>query len=210
MNDVTVCIPTIPPRAAMLQRAIVSVTDQTWPPEWISVALDTRGEGAAATRNRALETVKSEWVAFLDDDDQFLPHHLERLVAHADLTGADLVYPWYEGININLFAVPDVDGIGMVHPKGREWDWRLEKHLRTQGNFIPVTVLARTELIQRVGGFKGSDDPTVDQTDDWRCWIAMLDAGATFAHLPEATWRWNGHPGHTSGRRWTQFGWAAQ
>jgi len=57
--------------------------------------VDRSREGAAATRQRALTEVRTEWVAFLDDDDEFMPHHLLSLITHASATGADFVYSWF-------------------------------------------------------------------------------------------------------------------
>lgn len=70
---ITVAIPTIPPRRALLRRALRSVQDQTMPAAAISVAVDLDRQGAWVTRQRALNAVQTPWVAFLDDDDEFLP-----------------------------------------------------------------------------------------------------------------------------------------
>ena len=95
MNDITVCIPTIPPRAGFLTRALTSVLDQTLGATQIIVTSDVHREGPAALRNRMLQQVRTKYVAFLDDDDEMLPKHLELLRGCAELTGADLVYPWF-------------------------------------------------------------------------------------------------------------------
>ena len=203
----------------MLPRAVASVAAQTRLPDEIVVMIDHAGVGAAANRNAALGRVTSEYVAFLDDDDEFLPHHLEHCLALLEETGADLCYPWFEGINsFGIFGVPKPGltvgqaraygqplSVPCVSPEGREWDETLADWLSWAGNFIPVTVVARTEAVRSVGGFEGLADQSVDQCDDYRCWMHLLEAGATFVHLPERTWRWNGHPGHTSGRRWTEL-----
>src|SRR3546814_17041614 len=66
---------------------------QTLPARAVIVQADNDKEGSAVTRNRALEAVRTPWVAFLDDDDQFLPHHLQRLSQALTETHADVVYP---------------------------------------------------------------------------------------------------------------------
>ena len=44
--------------------------------------------GPALSRNAALDLARGEWVVFLDDDDSFLPDHLQTVHAHAqDPTG---------------------------------------------------------------------------------------------------------------------------
>ncbi len=57
-----------------------------------AVEYDHEHTGAAATKNRGLAKVTTEWVAFLDDDDQFKPEHLEKLREAQLDSGADVVY----------------------------------------------------------------------------------------------------------------------
>src|SRR5690349_19947683 len=97
ISEITVAIPSIPVvRSAMLAQAVRSVLRQSLPAAALSVAFDTTAAGAAATRQRALDAVRTPWVAFLDDDDQFKPEHLEKLYLHAMNSGADYVYSWFE------------------------------------------------------------------------------------------------------------------
>lgn len=179
---ITVCIPSIPPRTALLQRALLSVEAQTYPAYEVIVAVDHDREGAAVTRNRALMQAKTGWVAFLDDDDEMYPQHLERLVAHQLETGADVVWPWF-----------DVIGGGDPFPVhfGRQWD---PEHPHS----FPITTLVRRRRAVKVGGFP--DEPW----EDWNFWLRMNAAGAKFAHLPERTWAYHHDSYNTSGRpnRW--------
>lgn len=202
--DVTVCIPSIPRRTAMLQEAVRSVQTQTGVGDpIIAVNLDTEGVGAARSRNAALESAKTKWVAFLDDDDLLYPQHLDVLTSYAEYQDADLVYPWFdlhEGVDPLAVRIGD----RYVSPFGLPFGPEHETHLRTEGNFIPVTVLVRRELLMDVGGFPlpYSEDWPHPTNEDWGCWRRLLDAGAKFAHAPERTWRWRWHHGNTSGRPW--------
>lgn len=186
--DITIVIPTISVRAVELERAVASVMSQTLPPSVVLIEEDKYRQGPAFVRNRVLERVTTEWVAFLDDDDEFLPNHLKLCARYARLSGVDVVYPGYEVDGgedpVNCFSVP-FDG-----------------SLLKKRNFIPVTTLCRTQRVVAAGGFQDHPDEHGDPCEDWGLWLAMLARGAKFGHLPIRTWRWN--LGGTKGRpdRW--------
>lgn len=201
--DVTVCIPTFPRRVDLLLEAVDSVKAQTYPSVKQVVATDTTGVGAAINRNRALQEATTEWVAFLDDDDVLYPDHIARCMETAEQHQSDLVYPWFdlfEGVDPLSVKI----GNHYVTPYRREFGPEHVTHLRTIGNFIPVTVLVRRELLMDVGGFPQPNTPEWPNTtnEDWGCWLRLLDAGARFDHAPHRTWRWRWHRGNTSGRPW--------
>ena len=186
--SVTVAIATIPPRASKLAEALISVTQQTRQPDAIVVEYDHHRTGAAATKNRALARVTTEWVAWLDDDDLLKPDHLATLTAAAEESGADVVYAW-----------PEVHGWydALAHRFGQPFD---PDELR-RGNYIHTTTLFRTELARAAGGFQCP--PDTDQ-DDWGLYLGLLNAGAKFHHVPARTWYWRFDGGNTGGRpdRW--------
>ena len=187
-SGITVVIPTIEPRAALLARALASVTWQTLQPAAVIVEHDRDRSGAAATRNRALERVDTEWTAFLDDDDELYPDHLRLLARFARLGGLDVAYPGYDCDNdpVNMFGIP------------------FSAAFLEQRNFIPVTVLARTAAVRAAGGFRPHPDENGDPCEDWGLWLAMVRNGARFGHLPCKTWRWHIDKDSTRGRadRW--------
>lgn len=214
-HDITVCIATIPPREKMLRRALASVAAQTLQPAAIVVEYDHEHTGAAATKNRAAAKATTPWIAFLDDDDQFLPAHLQTLRWKADgwtsnqgraVKGpsADVVY-----------SIPDVPQLaGRRDPDGRYGVPFDAAELRRR-SYIQTTSLIRRELFVQAGGFQLPDRTMPDGSpcpyDDWGLWLAMLDQGARFLHVPEVTFIWNhwgrgekGQPGNTSGQpdRW--------
>lgn len=200
MTTVAAVIPTIVGREQLLLRALKSVNGQTRLPDQIIVEPDPDRTGAAATRNRAIGKVTCDWIAFLDDDDTWHPQHLAALLDTAQDTGADLVYPWYDGINSTGILATVKNGRA-VDPYRVPFGDEQRQHLLTTANFIPVTVLVRTALIRQVGGFSPPPWASPDNPcEDWGCWIKLLEAGATFAHCPQVTWTWKGHAGHTSGR----------
>jgi glycosyltransferase involved in cell wall biosynthesis len=186
---VTALIPSIPPRThTYLHRALDSVLQQDRPVDAISVSVDHGHLGSARNRSRALSGVGTKWVALLDDDDEWHTDHVRLLMEHAEETGADLVYPW--------FTIPE-GWDPWPEREGQPFD---EELLRTV-NYIPITVLVRTELLWDAGGFTAKDTSNVGSLcDDWGTWEKLLASGATFSHLNRRTWIWHWHAGNTSGR----------
>jgi glycosyltransferase involved in cell wall biosynthesis len=177
---ITVVIPTIPPRKKLLKRALASVAAQTLPAYDILVSEDLEHAGAAATRNKALSEIKTEWVAFLDDDDFFLPNHLEVLYETSLAGDADV---YYTGCNV-------INGLGGIIPRQEEWGrfgLAFDADLLRQKSYIPVTSMVRTSLARDVCGFSY---PEGSGYEDWGFYLKLLEAGAEFRHIPEVTWVW--------------------
>lgn len=187
---VTAVIPVHLPRLgdALFDRAMSSVRWQDHPVDAISIAVDTTHAGAAATRNEALAGVTTQWTAFLDSDDMWRQSHIGSLLTAAQESGADVIYPW--------FTITPYGDDPWPEREGQPFD---ENRLRTVENYIPVTVLVRTEMIHKSGGFQPLGPPE-NPCDDHGAWIALLDAGAVFHHLNRRTWAWRWHPGNTNGR----------
>jgi glycosyltransferase involved in cell wall biosynthesis len=201
--SVTVVIPTIEGREHLLARALASVDAQERPPAAVLVETDVDRTGAAATRNRALAKVTTRYVAFCDDDDELLPMHLRVLQERAALTGADLVYPGMIAVGGRDPLACPVNNV-LVNPYCVPFREEQKQHLLTVGNFIPITWLGRTDLIQQVGGFP---EPWADPSkgsgrveEDYGLLINLLMAGAQFVHVPVRTWRYFFHEANTGGR----------
>lgn len=190
LGEVTAVIPVHPPNLdnGMFTRAMTSVSRQIHAVNQISVALDLDHEGAAAIRDKALSGITTEWTAFLDSDDQWYPNHVDALLNTAKATGADVVYPWFD-VPEGFDPFPQYEG----QPFN-------EAVMRETQNYVPITVLAKTELLHRTGGFAANArGPESNPCEDWGMWLALLDAGAKFVHHNGRTWRWNWHKGNTSG-----------
>lgn len=183
--DITVVVPAhlARTRNGMLTRALNSVAVQTLPAAAVSVAIDIRREGAAPTRQRALEAVQTPWVAFLDSDDIFMPDHLKKCMKHAQETGADFVYSWF-------VMVGGSDPFPETHFSN---DFDPENPIETT-----VTTLVRTELAKEVG-FYALDRGEVNSGEDRRFTLGCIEKGAKISHLKEKTWYWCHHGGNTSG-----------
>lgn len=185
--EITVVIPAHGERLTngMLAKAVGSVFEQTLPAKALIVEIDNQHLGAAETRHRGLMKVDTEWVAFLDSDDSFYPHHLYSLMDTALGRSADFVFshPITWG-GVNPFE----------RDFGKPFDPENPRH-------TTITTLVRTELAQAVGfldynipkpGHRGVSD------EDWRFMTGCLNRDAKIVHCPEKTWLWNMH-GRNSG-----------
>lgn len=206
--SVCVAIPTIPGRESLLDRALWSAKRQNRMPDQILVERDSERTGAAQARNRLLDRVTTDVIAWLDDDDHLLPVHLsycmrvfERKLGSLERP-VDLVYPIPRVIGRDPTAVTYQGHL--VGPWGVRFGAEQEAHLRRRGSFIPMTHLVRTSLVRETGGFREGymvEDGRRYRGEDEDYLIRLLDAGAVFEHLPKRTWVWNAHPAtSTAGR----------
>lgn len=200
--SVAVVIATIPGRDQQLDEAVASVMAQHRLPDELIVEPDPERTGAAATRNRALARVEADLVAWLDDDDLLLKSHVGALAYVLEREpDVDLVYPrprMLGGVDPTAVTVGGIWTKPWGIPFGREQ----EQHLRHRGSFIPITHMARTEVVRRAGGFpEGRTLPDGRYSgEDEQMLIALLDAGARFKHLDAVTWQWRVWSGHTAGK----------
>lgn len=188
-SGVTAVIPCHTPRLVdgSLHRAVASVLDQTLPVDAITIALDASGDGAAATRQRALDMVDTQWVAFLDADDHWHPNHVATLHELAMTSGADYTYSWFSG-NQPFPAA--------TH-RGRAMN-------PDQSHHTTMTVMVRTTLAQQVGFANHPHATPAESAEDWWFLLRCIQAGAQFAGTPEVTWHYTADGGNTSGlpQRW--------
>lgn len=207
MVDVTVIVPTIPPRGygsenPMLQLAMDSVGQQTClPAGGVRLMLDVDGEGPAAMRDRALrdpdDPITTEYVTFLDDDDRMLPLHIETMWAAMQAPGVVMAYPW-----------PVTVGGTNPHEANFGKPFDLEHPVQTT-----IVTMVRTDVAREVG-FRTLGDlgepGRLYGGEDWdftqrvAAWCLEHDVRPGVVHIPERTWLWYHHGSNTSGlpRNW--------
>ena len=193
--SVAVIIPSIPSRGGYLAEAIASVHRQTYPVRDLVIAFDHDKEGASATRNRGVRAAlaaKPDYVAYLDDDDFVLAHHIEHLVNCAQEHDAGLVWSWMEVLG-GTVPWPEY--------QGRPYD-------PDAPHVVAITHLIRADLLA-----EAFDQGIGFRDDDTGSWLAQDEAvfswlarnTKTYAS-PEVSWVWRhwgtgtaDTPGNTSG-----------
>ncbi len=203
-SDVTVVIPTIKGREHLLKRALASVEGQQVTPAAVEVHTDYHRRGAHFARNEAIKNVKTDWIAFLDDDDEFLPNHVKVLVRGANRSHADLIFSYAEFVGGRDPLACVQHGRLVPEPINVPFGIEQEYWLRKHGNFIPVTYLVRTAAVRAVGGFPAPysfDAAWSRDCEDFGLILRLLDAGYTFHHVTGVrSWRYHFHDANLGGR----------
>lgn len=145
-----------------------------------------QNEGLAAARDDGLRAAEgAEWVALLDDDDQWLPHHLETLWSRRDghvmVAGTSITVgddrPRHHGApsaSVEVVRSP----ARLVFP---------------ENSFTASATMVRRDVLIGVGGF----DRQLRYLEDLDAWLRVLERG-TGALLPEVTCMYAVHPGQMS------------
>lgn len=170
--DVTVCVATygdLDWRRLAKQRAIPSAEAECVP------VIDHHGETLAQARNECLRRVGTEFVVFLDADDELEPGYIEALSrGTCDMRAPSVRYvrpaidflrdPW----------MPQVAG----HQHACTAD------CLDQGNWLVIGTAVRTSILRSVGGFE--EWPVYE---DWAAFRKCWRAGATVEAIPEAVYQ---------------------
>lgn len=132
--------------------------------------------GKAAQLNFALGQVTAPYVAYMDDDDEVFPEHLEKLLSAAERVGADFVY------SDTYLTVQDPKGNILRRMVENERDAPYEE-IRIYNRINHKQVLHTKELIDRAGGY----DESMRILIDFDCIKRLVGAARRPFHLREIT-----------------------
>lgn len=108
--------------------------------------------GPGAARNRGIEESRSALLAFLDSDDEFLPHYLERgcdaLQKNQDVAG--VVRAWFDepGYRSSLPVLPLPAGVIRLSPSTP-----VQTLVDLMVMISPCATMLRREMVRQSGGF---------------------------------------------------------
>jgi len=183
--------------AATIHEAIESAAHQSYPPVEVivvddgstdgtaavaeasglaSAVLRQRNQGPSRARNTGIEVATGAWIALLDADDAWhadkLRSQIQLAAAHPDLS---IIATDWVRTRQALSATPTAPP-----------SWFAYRDLLVLNRFQTSTVLARREVLDRIGGF----DPQLDGVEDWDCWLrASLEGPVALVHAPLVLYR---------------------
>jgi glycosyltransferase involved in cell wall biosynthesis len=194
--------------AEFLSITLQSLEQQTTPPAQVIVVDDGSDDGTVAiaeqfgalclqqphagpgaARNRGLAAATTEFVAFLDADDWYVPDKLERAVEHLrELKAACLATDAW---------VVRGDRVERRKNERRIVPTALTLELLLRGNpIVCSSVVARRSAVLEAGTF--DEDPDLIATEDYDLWLRM-SAREPIAYLPQPMTFYRQHPGSLSG-----------
>lgn len=192
-------------RKDLLLATLASIRNQTWSPLEIIVVDDgsrirtfdqdesrelgiryfyRENSGTAAARNFGVAQSEGDFIAFVDDDDLWLPNRIERQMAEINKgwrwVACDCTY-------FNSETGIDYDRHSRIHPSASGEVF--VKLLQTCFIASP-TVLIEKSLFVEAGGF--NEDRRARYGEDWCAWLRIA-AKAPLAFLPEPLARYRIH-----------------
>jgi glycosyltransferase involved in cell wall biosynthesis len=186
MPKVSVVIPTYN-RPQFVRSAITSVLNQTFQdfeiivvddastdntPEVVSGFNDTKikyirheiNKGGSAARNTGIRTSSAEYIAFLDDDDEWLPDKLKKQVELLNISS-----PNVGGVYTGFFKINKASGkiIGQSIPLGE--GGFIDDLIEDNRIGTTSTHLLRRECFEKVGLF----DENLPSSQDFDMWVRL-------------------------------------
>jgi len=155
--------------------------------------------GVSAARNTGIAAARGEFLAFLDPDDLWSPHHLGELTR---------VMANGEGISVAASPVEifqDQDGersttVFLV----KDWMRRgFPSSLALLNWMLPSALVARKDAVTAAGGFDTA--PELQHLEDFDLWVRLAIAGHRFHFHPLPTAMYRKHGGGASADRDKMF-----
>lgn len=155
-----------------IEAVIADARDQGLP---VAAVRHPRRFGLPSAHNTGLDRARGRYVAFLDDDDVLLPHHLARTLAELDTPGIDAVATTC--LVTEHRTDPTLPVTGAV-----VWDLEFDPLLLEACNLFPVhTAVFRRPATARL-------DPELPAIEDWDFWLRLTrEHGYRFTRLQEPT-----------------------
>ncbi len=177
-------------------------TDQT--AERVEALADDRirlirqnNRGGSAARNTGIDAAQGQFIAFLDSDDVWLPHHLSQALANLTRDASKMVCT-YTAVHVDRGA-----GIGFTKPnRGLKAGEHISEYLMSNRGFVQTSTLVVPLDLARMVRY----DEQLPSGQDYDYAIKLVAAGANLIMLPKpgAVWNDKTGPGRISSGKFTR------
>lgn len=153
----------------------------------------TSGAGPAGARAAGLDAARGGYVAWCDDDDEWLPGHLDALTCVLD-DQPDVAV---------VYGDAEIKVAGDADPPAVPYTLNFDSYVLADWNYLPISaVVHRTDAARSAGGF----DSSLTAFEDWDLWLRMVRAGHRFRRRPGVVarqhWHDRGHAAPPTGSYW--------
>lgn len=163
----------------------------------ITLLHNERNSGVAASRNRALEHAKGEYITFLDQDDIWLPRKLEIQVSVIQANpGIGLLHAGYARIDPNGALLPayrELPAERFSDPDATVDVRDVFAEIFVTNDIQPLTTMIPREVMEVVGPF----DAELPGVDDYELWLRIA-LRYPVGHIQTIVGYWRAHPGQQS------------
>lgn len=124
-------------------------------------------KGVSGARNVGIEKARGKYIAFLDDDDQFYPQHIEFLVNALDRSGYSVAYSDY----FNVSRREEKDGRIVTFRKRLKHCINMDKDsLLIKIETPPLAMMIAKSCLEQAGVF----DEALTRYEDWDLYIRLV------------------------------------
>lgn len=129
-------------------------------------------KGAGAARNTGIDAARSEWVAFQDSDDLWMPTKLELQMARLMAPEASYIAA-YCGMLVEDMDSPSSPPRYVPDAAIPTREDHILRSLLTHSFVSTQTLIARRDLLVSIGGF----DTKLPALEDWECMLRLAQNG---------------------------------
>jgi glycosyltransferase involved in cell wall biosynthesis len=168
--------------------AIVQRFAEEHPKHRVEIIRHHENRGVSAARNTGINAAQGDCVAFLDPDDLWQPHHLERRMA-------DLLVDPHAAVSTSRAGV-FISGEQYDSHSAVWRDWMFKRWPYSLSVACPITLSAtvvRSSVLRELGGFDTA--PEVQHAEDYDLWIRIALSGHGFRFDKRPSVRYRKHAG---------------
>lgn len=156
------------------------------------IVIKQENSGQSVARNNGISKAKTEFVCLLDQDDYFLPRHIEILLNTADLQDSSFGFSYGDLWRCN--EAGDILAHTCVNANAQHPLTEVKVMIRNNMNILPSATLIKRSAFLDLGGF----DPSLRGYEDDDLFLRFFVAGYSNYFSPEPVTVWTINTSSTS------------